>query len=266
MIPAHISYSQWKSYTDCPRSWYLNKIQGAEEKQTWFLPIGTAVHTLIEERLKHVETYSRPEDIFYSLISAQMKVEPDTSKWLAGGSKDNPVVEDKALLQVERCFEAALEFLEDVDVWHVELDISGELPGLEVPIKAFADLIGEHKKQGPFIGDWKTGKSKPKDNFQLETYVALRKASRGIANYKGWFIMVNPDASNARPVDLSEVDPAAVGAKYQKAYEGMRDKIYKTNAGYGCRFCFHQDNCLLQSGPTQRAKYYDKAHEDGYPF
>lgn len=272
MTLEHLSYSQYSSYTKCPRSWYLNKIRNAEEKQTWYLPIGTAVHTLIEERLKHVETFSRPEDVFYPLISAQMAIEPDTSQWLAGGSKDDPIVEDKALRQVKRCFEAALEFLQDVNVWHVERDVSGELPGLDVPLKAFVDIIGEHRKHGPFIGDWKTGKQKPKDSFQLETYRALLDHNNMAPRFgtgcpgKGWFLMVNPDASNARPISLTGVSPVEVGAKYQKVYEAMRDKIYKTNAGYGCRFCFQEPNCLLQAGPTARAKHYDRAHDDGYPF
>ena len=102
-----------------------------------------------------------------------MEIEPDLSKWLAGGPKDAPITGDLALQRVKDCFEKALEFLDDVDVWEVEYDASDSLPGLSVPIKAFVDIIGEHKKHGPTILDWKSGSKKPSNNFQLETYKAL---------------------------------------------------------------------------------------------
>ncbi|QIA28845.1 hypothetical protein [Streptomyces phage JXY1] len=49
--------------------------------------------------------------------------------------------------------------------------------GCEVPVKAFIDIVGEHKKHGPVIVDWKSGKSKPKNNLQLETYAVLLNTS-----------------------------------------------------------------------------------------
>lgn len=267
----YISYSQYNSYTRCPRSWYLSKVRKAEEKQTWYIPIGSAVHTAVESYLRG-EPYDL-EDIFYGLVSKQMAIEPDTTKWLAGGSQDDPVIEAKALQRANECHYNALEFLEDMDVWKVEYDATGMLPGLNVPIKAYIDVIGEHKKHGFVIVDWKTGRQKPKDNFQLETYHALLKSDfelRTVPNISGlntglWG-MLSPEASKARPVDLSNVSPKDVGEKYQAVYDKMQRKLYQTNAGYNCRFCFNQENCLLEAGPTLRAKYYDRADEDGYPF
>lgn len=264
----HLSYSQYNQYKTCPRAWYLGKVKQAEEKQAWYTAIGSAVHSMIEEHLRGVPRYDgkslNAEDFFYPLVSAQMAIEPDTSKWMAGGSKAEPVVEERALRRVEECFEKALTFLDEIDVWEVEYDATGYLPGLEVPVKAFVDITGEHKKHGPVILDWKTGSSKPSDNFQLETYKALLSP---LIKWTGLWAMLNPTASKARPIDLSAVDPAEVGAKYQVAYEGMRARLYPTkHSKFKCGFCFHQDNCLLNAGPTDRAKYYDRAHEDGLPY
>lgn len=265
----YISYSQYSSYTRCPRSWYLSKVRKAEEKQTWYIPIGSAVHTAVEHYLKG-EDHDLTE-IFYELISRQMSIEPDTSKWLFGGAAENPIVEDKALDRANECYYNALTFLEDVEVHEIEYDASGTLPGLDIPIKGYIDIIGEHKKYGEVIIDWKTGSQKPKDNFQLETYKALLMQTKysceppGSYN-KGLWAMLSPNASKARPVDLSLVSPKDVGAKYQAVYEQMERKLYKTNAGYNCRFCFNQENCKLEAGPTARAKFYDRAEEDGYPF
>lgn len=273
----HISYSQYKSYTACPRNWYLSKVAKAEEVQTWYLPIGTAVHSMIEEYLKaddqgtgYVITRTAGQ-VFYPLIERQMQIEPDLSKWLAGGPETAPIKEERALEQVRVCYEKALEELDQVDVWEVEYDATGRLPSLEVPIKAYIDIVGEHKTKGPVILDWKTGSTKP-DNFQLETYAALLVDNgfgydgNMIGGWQGRYVMLAPGTPNTRFVDLSDVSPAEVGAKYQRVYEKMQKKIYKAEPGFGCRFCFNQENCLANKGPNPRTQYYDKSAQDGIPF
>jgi hypothetical protein len=214
------------------------------------------------------------ETFFYPLVEKQMEVEPDLSKWLAGGPADSPVTHEKALQRAVECYEKAVEYLDEVDVWEVEYDASGRLPGLSVPVKAYVDIIGEHKKKGPVIVDWKTGSTKP-DNFQLETYAALLIESRKFMwdltdkrqlPFSGRYVMLAPGSANTRYVDLSKVDPAVVGAKYQKVREQMEAKVYKTQAGFNCRFCFQSENCLVNKGITKRSVYYDRSEEDGLPF
>lgn len=270
--PSHISYSQYNTYTRCPRSWYLGKIRQAEEKQTWYIPIGTAVHDMVEDYLKDPQKRILTEDYMYPLIEKQMLIEPDLSKWMAGGPEADPVVEEKALQKVTECFERAVEELDAVDVWEVEYDASDRLPGLSVPIKAFVDIIGEHKTKGPVIWDWKTGSTKP-GNFQLETYAALLKSAGkpfsedAWPDFQGRYMMISPTyTSTTRYVDLSEVDPEEVGKKYQAVYDRMQEKLYQANAGFNCGYCFQAENCLVNKGMTKRAVYYDKSAEDGYPF
>jgi RecB family exonuclease len=275
----YISYSQYNTYTSCPRSWYLSKLRNAEARQTWYIPVGSAVHDMIEDWLQaspDTRVEPKAEDFFYPLVQRQMLIEPDMGKWLAGGPKDAPVIEEKALKLVQDCFEKALEYLDEIDVWEVEYDASGRLPGLSVPIKAYVDIIGEHKKQGPVIWDWKTGSTKP-GNFQLETYASLLTqpalsgedhpfTEHGSLPFKGRYVMLAPGKPVTRHVDLSEVDPAEIGKKYQKVYDRMQEKHYEAKAGFDCGFCFNQDNCLVNAGMTKRAVYYDKSEEDGYPF
>jgi len=277
-LPPHISYSQYATYVDCGRNWYLSKIRQAEQVQTWYLPIGSAVHSMVEHKLK---TGKDPvaEDFFYPLTSAQMRIEGNLSKWLAGGSKKNGFITgDKALQRVKDCFERALEFLEDIDVWEVEYDASGGLPGLSVKVSAFVDIIGEHKKHGPTILDWKTGSKKPANNFQLETYAALladtklaQQELRG-GPFKGLWAMLAPGAAVARPIDLSAVDPREIGAKYQKvrtAMEAMQIQAKEQDGkkNFMCKMCFNHPNCLAYSGPlSARAIYYDRSRHDQPPY
>ena len=266
----HISYSQYKSYTSCPRSWYLSKVVKAEEVQTWYLPIGTAVHSMIEYHLdpRHPDSPDA-ESFFYPLVQRQMLIEPDLSKWLAGGPEAAPIKEELALQRVTECFERAVQELDDIDVWGVEVDVSWRLPGLDPDLKAFVDLVGEHKKKGPGIWDWKTGSTKP-DNFQLETYASLLMVNDSLPytteEFKGRYVMLAPRTPNTRFVDLRDVSPAEVGAKYQRVYEKMQKKIYKAEPGFGCRYCFNQENCLANKGLNPRTQYYDRSAQDGIPF
>ena len=275
MIP-HISHSQYKAYTSCPRSWYLSKVRQGEEIQSWYIPIGSAVHDAIEEHVDYLHgnrevPVASMETYFYPLIEKQMRIEPDLSKWKAGGPEAAPITHDKALQRAKDCFERALQELEDIEVWEVEYDASGPLPGLSVPVKGFIDIVGEHKKKGPVVVDWKTGSTKP-DKSQLETYAALLKHNDHSKMFCvdqfdfGRYVMLAPGAPNTRYVDLSDIDPAAIGAKYQAVVDKMNEKLYAANAGFGCRFCFQAENCLVNKGMTQRAVYYDRSADDGYPF
>jgi RecB family exonuclease len=265
---SHLSYSQYNSYMQCPRSWYLGKVKNAESKMSWYIPVGSAVHNMIEYHLGEPgQAMPEAESFFYPLIEKQLLIEPDMGKWLAGGPKDAPVVEEKALKLVQECFEKALEYLDEIDVWEVEYDASGRLPGLSVPIKAYVDIVGEHKKKGPVIWDWKTGSTKP-GPFQLETYqarVSYDGPYDGVA-FQGRYVMLAPGKPVTRHIDLSKVDPEEVGKKYQKVYDQMQQKLYPAKAGFDCGFCFNQDNCLVNAGMTKRATYYDRSEGDGVPF
>jgi len=270
MTLTHISYSQYRTYSSCPRQWYLSRLQGGEELQSWYIPIGSAVHDKIEARLKGEP--DRPmEEYFYPLVSKQMRIEPDLSSWLAGGPKDAPITEGLALQRAVDCYEKAVEELDDIDVWEVEYNASGRLPGLSVEVKAFIDIIGEHKTKGPVIVDWKTGSTKP-DNFQLITYAALLMSNTHkdpALNYPGFhgrYVMLAPGSANTRYVDLSGIDALGVGKKYQAVVDRIDGKHYEANAGFGCRFCFQSENCMVNSGINKRTEYYDKSAEHGYPF
>ena len=268
-LPKYLSYSALNTYEECPRAWYLGRLKRAEPKQTWFFPVGTTVHTALEAHMAG-EEFSIKE-IFYGLVREQLKIDSDDVNWLAGGSKDDPSIRGKALAQAEACVENGIKFLEDMDVHHVEYEILVKFPGCEVPVKMFIDVLGEHKKYGPLIVDWKTGKTKPKSPLQLEVYRA-GTLLRDLPQYAtGWWAMVNPlttaKTARSRKIDLSSGEPAALGARFQRAYEDMKAKKYKAvHEPFKCTWCIQAPNCNVESLGSERAKFYDKSSEDGFPF
>jgi hypothetical protein len=241
--------------------------------------MGTAVHTIIEHKIKTGEELEF-ESVFFPLVREQRKIEKDTTQWLAGGPKDAPFMGQKVVDMGKACVENAFKFLEKMTVYEVEYDASGRLPNLEVPVKAFIDLVGEHEDFGYVVADFKTSASKPKNDLQLRTYSALLRVpplaggdhpftEHGSIQFNGYWAMLRPDAApktnKARFVDLSDLDIDELGARYQRAYEKMKNKEYGAFSTF-CDFCTQRPNCLAQSGPTERAIYYDKSETDGIPF
>lgn len=234
--------------------------------------MGTAVHTIVEHKIKTGEELEF-ESVFFPLVREQRKLEPDTTQWLAGGPVDAPFMGQKVVDMGKACVENAFKFLEKFTVFQVEYDATGFLPGCEVKVKAFPDLIGEHDDHGLMVVDSKTSAAKPKNDVQLQTYCALLKVNEYPEilqkNFNGFWLMLRPDAKpktdKARFVDMSDLDIEALGRRYQEAYDKMKAKWYQATATF-CDFCTQRPNCLVQSGPTDRAIYYDKSETDGIPF
>lgn len=234
------------------------------------------MHAIIEHKIETGEELEF-ESVFYPLIREQRKMEPDSVNWLSGGPKGAPFMKQKAVDMGKACVENAFKFLEKMDVWHVEYDATGRLPNLEVPVKAFIDIIGEHEDHGIIVVDWKSSAAKPKNDVQLETYCALlRTTSESVGplgtfpeDINGFWAMLRPGAKPktdaARFVDMSKLDIEALGRRYQAAYDAMQAKKYPATSTF-CDFCTQKSNCLAQSGPTKRALYYDKSETDGIPF
>lgn len=259
MTIEHFSYSSKNTYDSCPRAYYLSRVAKAEGIPAWYFVIGTAVHQWIELSLSSIPHEPNIEELFMAEVMKRRAIEPDTTKWLHGGSKEAPVVEERALQLAKDCVERVVIYLQDIDVWEVELNVSGTLPGLEeMPLKAFVDVIGEHKKHGPIIGDWKTGKTKPKNIVQLETYNALINQLDVYPGkqFKGLWLMLNPDAPKSRPVVFKET-PTSLSGMYRASAERAVAGIYPAKVQYNCKFCDMKPNCKAASGINQRTRYYD---------
>lgn len=265
MLPDHLSFSSLSSLDGCPRAYYLSRLKRAEGMPAWYFIVGSTVHKYVElhlspDLLAHWPAMPTVEYLFMGEVLKARQIEPDTSLWSHGGSKDEPVIEERALKLAQDCAERALEYLEDFEVWDVEPDWTGRLPGCEVPIKAFPDAIGEHKKDGPLIIDWKTGTTRGK-RLQLETYQALMP-NRDDIDPRGQFIMLNPKAAGSRPLTLKET-PETMGKRYQEAYEQIKRGAYPVMPSTRCDWCDMKPNCKTMSGANGRTLYYDTPEKDG---
>lgn len=264
-LPDHLSYSALSAYQKCPRSFQLGRVLKAEETPSWYFAVGTAVHQFVEIHLQGGSP--DVEQLFMDEVERLMEIEPDTHTWAHAGPDTDPVVEEKALQQAQACAERAIVLLDEIDVWEVELDVSGMLPGCDMPIMGFVDIVGEHRKHGPTIGDWKTGKGRPKSALQLETYNALINVTKPKyfdIQFKGLWLMVHPEAARSpRPIEFKET-PTTMGNMYGDVARAIRKGVFPARVRkWECDHCFQAVNCIAASGPTARAAYYEKLRSEG---
>lgn len=263
-LPDHLSYSQFNTYTGCPRRYFLSRVRFAPAKQAWYFLTGSAIHEGIEHYLKSGEK-ANPTWLLNQQVESALKADSDMDNWLAGGPKDDPIIKNKALSLVEDCLSEAYSFLSECEVRSetIELDVSGSLPGCTRPIKAYIDLLGVHKKHGPVIIDWKSSSVKPKNSFQLETYRALLMQKGGYEEFdKGLWVMLRPGAAKARPISLAHVTPEVVGQAYGIVESRIDRRIWNAKPDFMCDFCEQKPNCSLMSGSNE----WDTSGDDGIPF
>lgn len=263
-LPDHLSYSQYSTYVNCPRRYFLSRVRQAPARPAWYFMTGSAIHRGIEYYIETGEK-ANPTWLLNQQVESALKADSDMESWLAGGSKNEPIIKGRALDLVKGCLDSAYQFLGEGSVvpGTVELDVSGELPGVQRSVSAYVDALFIHKKLGPLIIDWKSSSSKPKDNFQLEVYRALLMVKGGYDDFtKGNFIMLRPGVSNARPVDLSKVTPVTTGAKFAEVEDRINRRIWNAKPEFMCNYCEQKPNCSLQSGSNE----WDTSEQDGIPF
>jgi len=225
---------------------------------------GSAIHEGIEYYLKTGEK-ANPTWLLNREVESALEADSDMDNWLAGGSKDDPIIKNKALSLVEDCLSTAYEFLSDVEVvpGTVELEVSGHLPGVQRNVSAYIDALVIHKKHGPVIIDWKSSSVKPKNDFQLRTYRALLMVKGGYDEFdKGLWVMLRPGTSKARPISLADVTPEQVGEEYGKMESRIEQRIWNAKPDFMCDYCEQKPNCSLMSGENE----WDTSESDGIPF
>ena len=270
-LPEHLSYSQLSSYGEtpksgCPRRYFLSRVRKAPGLPAWYFLTGSAIHTGIETFVKTGQKLS-PVVLLNQEAGEALRAEPDLEKWLHGGSKDEPIVKDRALKLVEDCLESAYSFLDKLQLVTIETAVQAVLPGCTRPTVGVIDALGHHEDFGNVIVDWKSSSSKPKTNGQLETYRAINVVNNQYPDFDhGLFVMLRPGVRQPRPIDLSKIDPVEVGKKYAELEKKIEKRVWPAMSGFGCNFCEQKPNCSLMSGTNERTSYWDTASDDGVPY
>jgi len=266
----HASHSAISSYTRCGKAFELEKIKNYPTTPAWYLIGGSAVHA-VTEALDKNEMWDYIDimaiDTLEQEIAKAELIEPDESKWLAGGFGRNQQrydhwyqkVQDYAL-QWER-----EEWALDGDLRWVELDVSMVLPsGIEV--KGFVDRVKVyHGEDVGFIEitDLKSGSTRPDSDQQLGIYSVLVRnflSTQEGMHDKPYIVQASnymfKDAEYYE-MNVSNWDLQAVDKLVQQWYSGVSNKVFLPVRGKNCERCSVRDACFLQSGDTSVTREYD---------
>src|SRR5512139_2719742 len=266
MIPDHLSYSALNDWTRCPKKFQLGRIVKAQPLPAWYFAAGTAVHLAFDD---YDATQGEMQDwksYFYTLVSDAMKIEPDTSKWMAGGSEADPETGPSWDVLGPQILEKYKSFPFEAE--HIELDVSAALPN-GVKVQGYTDRIGilPGGDDGKFkaIVDIKSGRNMPKDKgLQLKVYSMLYMLYTGELIEKGAYY-------NAREGKIGKVYDLKMQPdewrqlldRFARAWDDLNTtQVFEAKREFSCKFCEHKLNCWAYSGNTPRTKYYDPDHRE----
>lgn len=266
MIPDHLSYSALKTWERCPKQFQLGRIVKAQSLPAWYFAAGTAVHLAFDD---YDATQGEMQDwksYFYPLVSDAMKIEPDTSKWMAGGSEADPETGPSWDVLGPQILEKYKSFPFEAE--HIELDVSAVLPN-GVKVQGYTDRIGTlgvtDELKFKAIVDIKSGRNMPKDKGdQLRVYSMLYMLNTGELIEKGAYY-------NAREGKIGKVYDLKMQPdewrqlldRFARAWDDLNTtQVFEAKREFSCKFCEHKLNCWAYSGNTPRTKYYDPDHRE----
>lgn len=269
----HLSHSSRELLLRCAKSWMLKYLTPAPRSASLWTAIGSAVHEATEtwDRVA-LEigdpdwTASQTNSIWEASFGMQLdelrKREPDQTKWRFSPTEPLEVWSTLGPQLVQSWIDWRKR--SPYKVWitpdgvpAIELDVSGMLPGCPVEIKGYVDVVFDDPVFDQLIiVDKKTSKKPPATPDQFAVYAALFEVKYGKRPKLGAAFM-NRRGTLAKPYELAEFTPEAVGAVFGEAWEQIQAGDFTATPGRACFLCDVSSSCAAVGGPL--ADRYDPA-------
>lgn len=262
-LPEHVSYSQMKSYAECPYRFTLERVWKVPEKPSVWLLGGSAFHDVVEHqelaRLDLGEPITWTEAWDKQVAQAETK-HPGVplSEYRRAGrvSKANPNKEDVDFWQKlgpqmvssyghwRRIVPWIVATLDDRPAieWEINVDLDG------VPLVGAADILFEDPREGTLIAvDLKTGATKKETPDQLGTYAACVRLVTGREVKWGTFYRAREGQHDGlRWMEMYH--PDRLKFEYGQ-FQTLRDSGFAMpNRAEHCNWCSVRDYCIYQGG------------------
>lgn len=270
----HLSHSSKELFLRCAKSWFLKYLTPAPRSASLWTAIGSAVHEITEiyDQLEvaggHPDGFAVAkhwENQFGAQLEELRRKEPNQNNWRFSPSEPLEVWSTLGPQLVQSWIDWRQR--SPYTVWTtpdgqpaIELDVSGILPGCPVEIKGYIDIVMYDPVFDQLvIIDKKTSKRPPQEVAQFATYAALLEVKYGKRARLGAAFM-NRTGTLARPFELAEHTPEAVGAVFDEAWEQIQAGNFTANPGKACFICDVSSSCFVKNGPL--ARLYDPAHPE----
>lgn len=263
----HLSHSSRELLLRCAKSWFLKYMTPAPRSVSLWTAIGSAVHEVTEE----YDRSDKPESwtpavvrmVWSTKFGGQLeelrRKEPDQHKWRFSPTEPLEVWSTLGPQLVQSWVDWRQR--SPYTVWvtpdgvpAIELDVSGMLPGCPVEIKGYIDVVMEDPVFDQLvIIDKKTSKKPPATADQLGIYAALLEAKYGKRARLG-AIFMHRKGTLARPFELAEHTPEAIGALFGEAWDKIQAGEFPADTS-DCFLCDVSAACAAKNGPL--AARYD---------
>lgn len=223
-----MSASGIKKFADCPKQWWFRYLSDheAEEGETKYMDLGSAVHDAIEECLKTGQT------------------DPDEEAHLFYHYADYHGVPDDMLQTGEDCFRRALEYVQkrDPEIIGVEDEIRFTIdrPDVQSDVLAYIDVATSDE-----IWDWKTGSIRDdtpqKEQIQAAVYVAAYRVEYGHFPEMVRFVYLKEE--KVRSIEPSQDIANTMLANARAIVQARKRNEFPAKPGDKCHWCGYQMHC-----------------------
>jgi RecB family exonuclease len=201
------SISSIRQFHACSLAWYFQRTGVQPEFKPLALVEGTAVHAAIEHHLLGLRDGNVPgEEEGVELLRAAYFAE-ETGGAIRYGKKEH----DEILERLSTLFLFWRRGLKlDGEIVSVEQEILVTLPGIELPLRGYADLVLRRPDGSDAVWDFKTSAAKPSpdpllDPLDLQKLAMTRgweaKSGRTVGSWR-WEYLVKTKSPNVVDVDL----------------------------------------------------------------
>lgn len=129
----------------------------------------------------------------------------------------------------------------------VEVELNFQLPGCDMPIKAFIDRVFEPLEGDFTVVDLKTGSRTPESEEQLGLYRVGLGLVHGI--WPEWGFWWSPDKGLSAPMNLEAWTPERLAIMFNNSINGINAGVFNPNPANNCKaWCGVSRFCAVVGG------------------
>ena len=253
--PGHISPSAAKSYLGCSLRFFFERIARIAKPTSASLQLGKAVHAALQQfhlaRWREGDTSLQAVLGDFDLAFIELEEAEGPVQWPDASSREKAREAGRRMLEAY----AGSKQLAAAKPRGVEVRLTAEIDGLDVPLTGVIDLVEESLTPV----DFKTAASKPDPEqaafdheLQLVTYQLLIEESSGVTPPSLDLIHLVKTKTpqviriQSRPADRQR--KSRVVALLQTAVEGISESRFHPQPGMHCSWCQYREECMAWTG------------------
>ena len=279
--PRRRSVSQFNTFMQCAEMYRLQRVAHVRQKPAAWLPMGTAIHEVLEEWEKwgRVGTVEEAQVMFAGKFTEQVEELAESSgydydEWLTGSKKLGSTDIAERLIKGQEHVARYIEWANSTsNEWRIatldgrpalELEFDIELGGVKV--KGFIDQVVETASGVIYPRDIKSGSRRPETPFQLAVYAVALGRLYGIECETGAFAMTKEAGAKIEHFEpLHRWSEDMLSTMFHHFNVMELAGLYIPEPGAHCRTCPVVEYCRVMGDPERSSQHLEGVLEVRQP-